>query len=92
MCSSLLTAVRALSAPLQLIKKAGIHSGGAKSSGWKEKSGHRDFPKFASWTERVISAHKKYIDENPVKAGLAKSADEYPYCSAYLRKKEKASG
>jgi len=36
-------------------------------------------------------AHKKYIDENPVKAGLAKSAEEYPYCSAYFRKK-KASG
>jgi putative transposase len=31
-------------------------------------------------------AHKKYIDENPVKAGLAKSAEEYPYCSAYFRK------
>ncbi len=37
-------------------------------------------------------AHKKYIDENPVKAGLARSAEEYPYCSAYLRKKKKASG
>jgi len=37
-------------------------------------------------------AHKKYIDENPVKAGLARSAEEYPYCSAYFRKKKKASG
>jgi putative transposase len=37
-------------------------------------------------------AHKKYIDENPMKAGLAKTAEEYPYCSAYLRKKKKASG
>jgi hypothetical protein len=37
-------------------------------------------------------AHKKYIDENPVKAGLAKSAEEYPYCSAYFRKKKKTSG
>jgi putative transposase len=37
-------------------------------------------------------AHKRYIDENPVKAGLAKSAEEYPYCSAYFRKKKKASG
>jgi REP-associated tyrosine transposase len=37
-------------------------------------------------------AHKKYIDENPVKAGLAKSAEEYPYCSAYLRKKKKSRG
>jgi hypothetical protein len=37
-------------------------------------------------------AYKKYIDENPVKAGLAKSAEDYPYCSAYFRKKEKTSG
>jgi putative transposase len=37
-------------------------------------------------------AHKKYIDENPMKAGLAKTAEEYPYCSAYFRKKKKASG
>ncbi|HEY1939826.1 MAG TPA: transposase [Candidatus Angelobacter sp.] len=41
---------------------------------------------------RSYLAHKKYIDENPVKAGLAKSAEEYPYCSAYFRKKKKASG
>jgi len=27
-----------------------------------------------------------------VKAGLAKSAEEYPYCSAYFRKKKKGSG
>jgi len=37
-------------------------------------------------------AHKKYIDENPIKAGLARNAEDYPYCSAYLRKKKKASG
>ncbi|HWF03861.1 MAG TPA: transposase [Candidatus Angelobacter sp.] len=37
-------------------------------------------------------AHKRYIDNNPVKKGLAASAEEYPYCSAYLRKMKKASG
>jgi putative transposase len=36
--------------------------------------------------------HKRYIDNNPVKRGLAASAEEYPYCSAYLRKMKKASG
>lgn len=30
--------------------------------------------------------HVEYIDENPVKAGYALSAEEYPYCSAYLRR------
>jgi putative transposase len=37
-------------------------------------------------------AHKKYIDENPMKAGLAKTAEEDPDCSADFRKKKKASG
>jgi putative transposase len=39
-------------------------------------------------TEASFIQHQKYIDENPVKAGLAKSAEEYPYCSAYLKKKK----
>jgi putative transposase len=35
--------------------------------------------------------HQNYIDENPVKAGLARSAEEYPYCSTYLKQKKKAA-
>ena len=34
--------------------------------------------------------HQEYIWENPVKAGLAKSAEEYPYSSAYFKKKKAA--
>jgi len=29
--------------------------------------------------------HVEYIRDNPVKAGLARSAEEYPYCSTYLK-------
>lgn len=37
--------------------------------------------------------HVKYIRDNPVKAGLARSAEEYPYCSTYLKRlKRKAAG
>ena len=32
--------------------------------------------------------HKMYIENNPVKSGLARSAEEYPYCSTYLRKQK----
>jgi putative transposase len=39
-------------------------------------------------TEASFIQHQKYIDENPVKAGLAKSVEEYPYCSTYLKKKK----
>ncbi len=33
--------------------------------------------------------HVQYIHANPVKAGYARSAEEYPYCSAYLRRKKR---
>jgi REP-associated tyrosine transposase len=33
--------------------------------------------------------HVEYIDDNPVKAGYARSAEEYPYCSAYLRRRKR---
>lgn len=36
--------------------------------------------------------HKSYIDNNPVKAGLARAPGEWPYCSAFLRKNRARSG
>ena len=36
-------------------------------------------------------AHRDYIYQNPVKAGLVDVAAQYPYCSLYL-KKQKAAG
>jgi putative transposase len=37
-------------------------------------------------------AHRAYIYENPVKAGLAKKPEDYPYSSAYFRKLKKSRG
>jgi putative transposase len=42
--------------------------------------------------ERSFLAHRDYIYDNPVKAGLAKSAEEYPYCSAFFKKRKKEQG
>jgi REP-associated tyrosine transposase len=42
-------------------------------------------------TEDSFIYHQNYIDDNPVKAGLARSAEEYPYCSTYLKKKKAAA-
>jgi putative transposase len=42
-------------------------------------------------TRDSLLNHIEYIRQNPVKAGLAVSAEEYPYCSAYLRKRKKES-
>src|SRR5215470_8109838 len=33
--------------------------------------------------------HRDYIDQNPIRDGLAKAADEYPYGSAYLKKQKR---
>lgn len=35
-------------------------------------------------------AYREYIDQNPVKAGLARTPEEFPYCSAYLKKQKRA--
>lgn len=32
--------------------------------------------------------HVHYISQNPVRAGYAESADEYPHCSAFLRRRK----
>ena len=34
--------------------------------------------------------HRAYIDTNPVKAGLAMSAEDYPFGSAYFKKPKRA--
>ena len=36
--------------------------------------------------EESYLAHRSYIYDNPVKAGLVSRADEYPYGSLYLRR------
>lgn len=35
--------------------------------------------------------HREYIDQNPVKMGLVEAPEQFPYCSAYL-KRQKRSG
>jgi len=42
------------------------------------------------WDRESFLRHRSYIDNNPVKAGLADSPENYPYGSAYFRKKKKA--
>jgi putative transposase len=41
--------------------------------------------------EESFRQHQNYIDKNPVRAGLALSADEYPYCSRYLKTRKSAA-
>jgi len=40
--------------------------------------------------DRSLQQHRDYIDNNPVKAGLANSPGEYPFGTAYLKKQKSA--
>jgi len=40
--------------------------------------------------EQSFQQHREYIEDNPVKAGLAKRADEYPFGAVYLKKQKHA--
>jgi putative transposase len=40
--------------------------------------------------DKSFQQHREYIENNPVKAGLANRPDEYPYGTAYLKKQKHA--
>jgi putative transposase len=44
----------------------------------------RGFSEVQVMNREGFEQHRKYIAENPVKAGLSKSAEEYPLCFRYL--------
>jgi putative transposase len=49
---------------------------------------HRGFTEEQVMNRENFEAHSKYIAENPVKAGLAGSPDEFPFCFRYLAKRK----
>ena len=68
---------------LQYIK--GGFSFRAKSElGFKGEIWQRGFTEHIVGDRNDFELHRGYILRNPVKAGLAQSPEEYPYCSAYL--------
>ncbi len=40
--------------------------------------------------DQSFQQHREYIENNPVKAGLANSPEEYPFGTAYLKMKKYA--
>jgi putative transposase len=62
-----------------------------KELGYPGEIWQKGFSEVQVLTEDSFIQHQEYIDENPVKKGLARSADEYPYCSSYLKKQKKAA-
>ena len=52
----------------------------------------RGFTEEQVMNQQSLEAHRAYIGENPVRAGLARSAEEYPFSFRYLARKKKEVG
>src|SRR5437660_2183903 len=62
-----------------------------KELGFQGEVWQKGFSEDRVYDRESFLAHKSYIENNPVKAGLVRSAEEYPYCSTYLRRMKLAA-
>jgi putative transposase len=62
-----------------------------KELGWKHEIWQPGFSDERVWDRESFLRHRKYIDNNPVEAGLARTPEEYPYGSAFFKKQKKAA-
>jgi putative transposase len=56
--------------------------------GYKGEVWHRGFTEEQVLNRKSLEKHREYIAQNPVKVGLAASADEFPFCFRHLAKKK----
>lgn len=59
-----------------------------KEFGFLGEVRHRGFTEEQVMNRESFDCRREYIGQNPVKAGLAASADEYPFCFRYLAKRK----
>ncbi|MGA2217043.1 MAG: transposase [Terracidiphilus sp.] len=52
----------------------------------------RGFSEMRADDRESFLRYREYISQNPVKAGLVGSPDEYPYCYGYLARKKAGRG
>jgi putative transposase len=67
---------------VQLIK-GGFSYRAARELGFAGDVWQRGFSEVRILTEEQYLAHRNYLRENPIRAGMAARADEYQYSSAY---------
>ena len=75
---------------MQLINGGFSHRAG-KELGFKGTFWQRGLSEDRVESREEFLAFRKYIYENPVKAGLAKTPEEYPYSSAHPKFKNKTA-
>ena len=73
---------------VQLVK-GGFSSRAKKELGYLGEIWQRGFSEVRVDSRASDLAHRNYIYQNPVKAGLVDSPEKYPFCSLYLRAKKR---
>ncbi len=73
---------------MQLIK-GGYSYRLKKELGYPGEVWQRGFSEVRVNDRASFLAHRKYIANNPVEAGLARTPEEFPYSSAYLKKQKR---
>ena len=61
-----------------------------KEFGYAGEVWQRGFSEVQVMNRTSFESHRKYISENPVKARLVESAEEYPFCYEWLGRKKLA--
>jgi putative transposase len=74
---------------MQLIK-GGFSFRTNKELGFRGEIWQRGFSDVRIVDDRSFQEHREYIENNPVRAGLANSPEEYPFGSAHLKKHKRA--
>jgi len=59
--------------------------------GYKGEVWLRGFSEVQVMNQKGLETHREYIARNPVKAGVAASVDEFPFCFRYLAKRKAES-
>ena len=70
---------------MQLIKGRFSHRLSHEFS-YKGEVWQRGFSEVQVMNRESLETHREYIAQNPVKAGIAASADDFPFCYRYLAK------
>ena len=69
---------------MQLVK-GGFSFRARKELGFAGEVWQRGFSDVQILDDASFQQHREYIDNNPVKAGLAERPEEYPFGTAYLK-------
>jgi putative transposase len=72
---------------MQLIKGRFSHRL-SHECGYKGEVWQRGFTEMQVMNKQAFEAHRVYIAENPIRAGIAVSSEEYPFCFRFLARKK----